>query len=441
MHVRIVMLLLVTYFILLAGPKGTVLAFEPAKGPQAKQTLDQGPQVKQTLDSGLDKLANEIAANIGEQKRKIAVIEFSEMNGRVTNLGKFIAEELTTRLFSTGRFQMIERQLINNVLKEQKLGMTGLLDENSTKKVGAILGVDLLVTGTIADLGTTMKINARTIATDTGAVFSVASAVLQKNDQIRKLADLGAESAAEPAPTDSSPAVKRAASRPTGTDIAGDIVIKGRLYFDGKPLSDYTRAAATFRIYTENLGKWVTPAYEYDPETASFTLHVIAEGSYSCNVEVDANPANPERYPGDYKGANHFSAWFTSSPFLKIDMERIVHLVEPQDNGKPLVGWGAWCFDKVLFETPVRIAWEPVEKDVYYTYTVNRTECSPFAVKEMVAGDTTNETSITLDLPPNRDGEIYLVNITARKNGRSVGSLMTHGGNGYGWDYRFRAVK
>ncbi len=435
MHVRIVMPLLASLLLVLARPAETVLAWErPAKEPQ----------ITQTLDSRFDKLASEIAANIVQQKTKIAVIGFSEMNGRVTNLGTFIAEELTTRLCSMGRFQVIERQLINNVLKEQKLGMTGILDEKSTKKVGAILGVDLLVTGTIADLGTTMKINARTIATDTGAVFSAASAVLPKNEQIRKLAGDVADEPALPdtkAPHAPAPAAKGGVSRPTGTGGAGDIVIKGRLYFDGKPLSDYTRAAAKFRIYTQNLGQWVTPNYEYDPETASFTLHVIAESSYSCNAEVDANPANPERYPGDYKGVNQFSAWFTSAPFLKIDMERIVHLVAPQDNGKPLVGWGAWCFNKVLFETPVRIAWEPVEKGVAYTYTVNRTECSPFAVKEMIAGDTTNETSITLDLPPNRDNEIYLVNIVARKNGRPVGSLMTHGDNGFGWDYRFRAVK
>jgi curli biogenesis system outer membrane secretion channel CsgG len=436
---KLVMMMLVAFFMSLAGPQGTVLALEKPSNR---------PNVDQEIDSQIDKLAREVVANIAPQKRKIAIIEFPDMNGRVTNVGKYIAEELTTRLFSSGRFEVIERQLINQVLTEQKLGMIGILDEKSTKKVGAILGVDLIVTGTIADLGTTLKINARTIATDTGAVYSVASAILPKNDQIKKLAGSGTEDQAQPVQSDAgpskapTPSAKHEMSRATRTQNGGgDIVIKGGLYFDGKPLSNYTKADATLRIYTQDLGKWVTPAYEYDPETATFTLHVIAEGSYSCNAEVDANGANPERYPGDFKGSNHFSAWFTSAPFLKIDMEKIIHLTAPQDNGKPQVGWGAWCFNKVQFKSPILFSWEPVEKDVYYTYTVNRTVCQPFAEKEMVAGDTTTATSITLDLPPNNDGEIYIMNVTARRNGRSVGSIMVHGGNGYGWDYRFRAMK
>ncbi|MDH4163787.1 MAG: CsgG/HfaB family protein [Nitrospirota bacterium] len=439
MHERFILPLLASLVLSFAMPQGTALALEK---PSSRPAADQG------IDPQFDKLAREVVANVAPQKRKIAVIEFSDMNGRVTNLGKFIAEELTTRLFSTGRFEVIERQLITRVLKEQELGMTGLLDEKSTKKVGAILGVDLLVTGTTADLGTTVKINARTIATDTGAVYSVASAVLPKNDQIMKLTGTGAEDRADPVRTDggssqaATQTAKREPSRGTRTqDNAKGIMIKGGLYFDGKPLSNYTKASATLRIYTQDLGKWVTPAYEYDPETATFTLHVIAEGSYSVNAEVDANGTNPERYPGDYKGSGHFSAWFTTAPVVKIDMEKIIHLIEPQDNGKPQAGWGAWCFNKVQLGTPVRFSWEPVEKDVYYTYTVNRTVCSPFAQKEMVAGDTTTATSVTLDLPPNNDGEIYLLKIEARKNGRSVGSIMVHGGNGYGWDYRFRAVK
>lgn len=435
MHERFLLTLLVAFALSLAVPQGKALAGEL---PPGRLSAGQG------IDSQMDKLAREVVANVAPQKRKIAVIEFLDMNGRATNLGKFIAEELMTRLFSTGRFEVIERQLMNEILKEQKLGMLGVLDEKSTKKVGAILGVDLLVTGTIADLDTTMKVNARTIAADTGAVCSVASAVLPKNDQIRKLTGAATEDLAEPVrPSQTpAPAARQESSRATrAPGGAKDIIIKGGLYFDGKPLANYTKANATIRIYSQEIGKWVTPAYDYDPATATFTLHVIAEGSYSCSAEVDANGANPERYPGDFKGSGHFSAWFTSAPFLKIDMEKIIHLTEPQDNGKPQAGWGAWCFNKVQFGTPVRFSWDPIEKDVYYTYTVNRTVCQPFAEKEMVAGDTTNATSVTLNLPPNNEGEIYLMHITARKDGRSVGSIMVHGGNGYGWDYRFRAVQ
>lgn len=394
-----------------------------------------------TIDEQLEKVVREISGSLSRgQKWKIAVIEFSDINGEIGNLGKFIAEELTTRLFTDGRFQVVERQLISDVLKEHKLAMTGLLDEKSTKKVGAILGVDFIITGTIADLGTAFKINARTISVETGAVFSVASALLPKGEQIRRLAGIPGGETTEATRTDARPLPSKPAPRRTNT--AGAIVVKGRLFFDGKPLSDFTHAPATFRIYTQTLGQWVTPAYDYDAATANFTIQVLAEDQYSCNAEVDANPANPGSYPGDYKGSGYFSAHKTStSAVLNIDMERLIHLTKPEDNGKPMAGWGAACFDKIRVYTPVRFAWEPIEKDVNYTYTVNRTECDPFAMKELVAGDTTAATNVELDLPANREGEIYELRIVARKNGKNVGSLMTYGSNGWGWDYRFRAVK
>ena len=55
-----------------------------------------------------------------------------------------------------------------------------------------------------------------------------------------------------------------------------------------------------------------------------------------------------------------------------------------------------------------------------------------------VFGNTVKETSIRLDLEPSRDNECYGLQLNARKNGRPIGMLITHGGGGYGWDYRFR---
>lgn len=423
-----IVLFLFTMFI--TFPAGTALATDAEK----KTT-----KIDQTIDEQLEKIVKEISRNMSrQQKWKIAVVEFSGINGQTGNLGKFISEELTTRLFSDGRFQVIERQLISSVLAEHKLSMTGLLDAKSTKKVGAILGVDVIVTGTIADIGPAFKINARTIAVDTGGVFSVASAVLPKNEQINQLVGITAAETMQTAKSDTLTTSPKPASR---TNTAGPIVLKGRLFFDGQPLSNFTHAPANIYIYTHKIGKWVTPAYEYDPETSNFTIQVFSEDHYSVYAEVDANRANTKLYPGDYKGNGNISVYKTSASNLIIDMERLIHLTKPEDNGKPMDGYAGACFDKVRVTSPSLFAWDAIAQDVYYTYTVNRIECNPFAVKEMVAGDTTDATNIVLDLPVNREGDIYSITIVARKNGRNVGSLMTHGSNAYMWEYRFRVVK
>ncbi len=168
-----------------------------ASRPTAEKSGSPAVRFDQTLEAQLDKLASEISNSTPrQQKSRIAVIEFSDVGGQVTNLGRFVAEELTTRLFSSGRFHVVERQLIVKLLQEQHLSMSGLVDEKTAKRAGAVLGVDLIATGTVTDLGPKLRINARVIETETGAVFAVASADFLKNDQLTKLQGTVAEAPA-----------------------------------------------------------------------------------------------------------------------------------------------------------------------------------------------------------------------------------------------------
>ncbi len=130
----------------------------------------------QSIDVQLDNLTNQMIKSLAQEKKsKIAIMAFPDLNGNVSNLGKFIPEELTTRLFMTRRFEVVERSLLNKLLEEQKLGMSGLVDAGSAAEIGKMLGVDAIVTGTITDMGNMIRINARIIATETAGVFAVSS--------------------------------------------------------------------------------------------------------------------------------------------------------------------------------------------------------------------------------------------------------------------------
>ena len=141
-----------------------------------------------TLDSKLDELVNQIITSLSQnQKTKIAIIEFSDIQGNITNLGRYLAEELTTRLYRTGKFEVVERQLLNTILQEHQLSISGIIDENSVVELGKILGVDAIATGSITDLGSGVKVNARLISAKTGKVFSVASAKIPKDETVKML--------------------------------------------------------------------------------------------------------------------------------------------------------------------------------------------------------------------------------------------------------------
>jgi len=102
-------------------------------------------------------------------------------------VNEYLAEELITRLYSTGKFEVIERQLLNKVLNEHKLTFSGLIDASSAQAVGKILGIDAIASGTVTDLGPSVKVNARLISTETGKIFAVASVDIVKDAIVSKL--------------------------------------------------------------------------------------------------------------------------------------------------------------------------------------------------------------------------------------------------------------
>jgi TolB-like protein len=145
-------------------------------------------EAQNSLDNHNNKLVEQIVNSMREAgKTKTAVIEFSDLNGNTNDFGKFLAEELITKLFLTKKFEVIERQLLNKIITEHKLNLSGLIDPNSAKELGKILGVDAIISGTITDLGDAIKVNARLISTETGQIFSVASEEYIKDNTVKKL--------------------------------------------------------------------------------------------------------------------------------------------------------------------------------------------------------------------------------------------------------------
>jgi TolB-like protein len=144
--------------------------------------------ISKDLDLQMDVLAGQLASSLEILKiRKIAFVEFPDLDGNVTDLGRFIAEELTTRLVMTNNIEVVERSLLKKIMEEQKLSATGLIDDKSAVKFGRITGAAALVTGTIADLNTGVKVNARVIASETGIVYAGASAKIPMSREIEGL--------------------------------------------------------------------------------------------------------------------------------------------------------------------------------------------------------------------------------------------------------------
>jgi TolB-like protein len=156
--------------------------------PTLSQRSSSAINPQGNLDTRIGELSKQISDGLTEnQKRTIAVVEFGDLDGRVTTLGRFLAEELITRLYQTKKFKVIERQLLNKVIAEQKLSLTGVIEQSAAQRLGKVLGVDAIASGTVTDLGKTLRVNARLIDTATGEIFAVASTEILKDETVIKL--------------------------------------------------------------------------------------------------------------------------------------------------------------------------------------------------------------------------------------------------------------
>ena len=128
------------------------------------------------------------------RSKKVAVVDFTDLQGNVTQLGRFIAEELSIALAGDAKdFEVIDRSSIRVILQEHKLASEGVIDPATAQKLGQIAGVDTLVTGTITPLGDSVHVGLKALDTETAKVLAGFTVEIPRtkaiNDLLGNLAD------------------------------------------------------------------------------------------------------------------------------------------------------------------------------------------------------------------------------------------------------------
>ena len=131
----------------------------------------------------------------GENKKlRVGVVEF-EVAGDlgIRDAGKIIAEWLISSLGKLGVYNLQERALLRKVLKEQKLEISGVIDERTAAMIGKLYGVDAIVTGSVTKWGDLITINARIIDTSTGSIIKTGQVKTHNVNAIPQMMDNLAE--------------------------------------------------------------------------------------------------------------------------------------------------------------------------------------------------------------------------------------------------------
>jgi len=123
------------------------------------------------------------------QKTRIAVLDF-QLQGKgyeTPDMGKIVAEWFITAFVNEGRFDVIERGLITKIQKEQNIIMTGTVDSDTATQLGKLLGVKVIISGSVMRFHNIIEINARIIDVESASIISADSIKGSSTTELRKL--------------------------------------------------------------------------------------------------------------------------------------------------------------------------------------------------------------------------------------------------------------
>ena len=113
---------------------------------------------------------------------KIAVADFNYADGRVSADGEVLAGRITTELVELEKYKVAERREIEKVFAELKLQGSGAIGTDSIKDIGALLGADWLILGTLTELSRgRIEVNARLVEVSSGEIIGARRVKLRKD--------------------------------------------------------------------------------------------------------------------------------------------------------------------------------------------------------------------------------------------------------------------
>jgi hypothetical protein len=114
--------------------------------------------------------ARAIAGGLGE-KARIAVINIASADGE----GEYAADEITQYLVNTKKFSVVDRRSLDVVRAEQKLQMSGEVDDDSLISLGKLTGAETVITGSIDGYGESRRLTVKALEVKTGEIQAMTS--------------------------------------------------------------------------------------------------------------------------------------------------------------------------------------------------------------------------------------------------------------------------
>ena len=200
-----------------------------------------------------DKLGKQLVA---KGRKKVAALDFTDLQGRKNELGRYLAEQLTVELVGAEGIAVVDRANLKSILDEHKLTEEGLVNPENAKKLGQFAGVDAIIIGNVSVTNDEIVLLTKAISTETAEVVAAARSKFAKNGELAQMMSKtiapGAQSAAGQAASTSGPNVQDASSLATKDLGPLRVAIKGITPLSPRPGYGDGVAGALFSLELTN---------------------------------------------------------------------------------------------------------------------------------------------------------------------------------------------
>jgi len=153
----------------------------PAENQKAIETSD-------TKQEWLTNLSGKLSKGIVVKGvKKIACIDFIDLQGRTTELGRYLAEQLSVEMVNEEGISVVDRANLKIILAEHKLTLSGLMEPENAKILGKFAGIDAILIGTVTILDSDIVISVKAISTETAQIVAAAKATIKKTSELQQL--------------------------------------------------------------------------------------------------------------------------------------------------------------------------------------------------------------------------------------------------------------
>jgi TolB-like protein len=147
-------------------------------------------QKKQEYRAVVEELHQRIEISVANKlPLKIAVVPFKSSTPTVQNrFGEYLTESITGKLLEKpNQFKVFERSRLDVILKENELMVSGMMNTAEAMKIGKLLSVDALFSGTYTQLKSYIDVSGRLIDVVTGEILTTYSGRIKMTKNLKLL--------------------------------------------------------------------------------------------------------------------------------------------------------------------------------------------------------------------------------------------------------------